>query len=107
MVKHKINKQNRFISKELFKDEPGRYADVPVVQRIYFFKDKRKRDTDNLDIGTKAYIDGMADAGCFKNDYQVSFLPTLKVYKKTVDSYMRIYLFDGFPENKILEIKDE
>jgi crossover junction endodeoxyribonuclease RusA len=43
----------------------------------FYFKDKRRRDRDNLLASCKAIFDGLADAGVVENDAAFGYLPVL------------------------------
>jgi len=46
-----------------------------TVQATFYFKDKRRRDRDNLLASMKAAFDGLADAGLVTNDAGFTYLP--------------------------------
>jgi crossover junction endodeoxyribonuclease RusA len=48
-----------------------------VVLLKFYFKDKRRRDRDNLLASCKAIFDGLADAGVVDNDAAFGYLPVL------------------------------
>jgi crossover junction endodeoxyribonuclease RusA len=43
----------------------------------FYFKDKRRRDRDNLLASMKAAFDGLADAGLVVNDAAFAYMPVL------------------------------
>ena len=45
------------------------------VKCRFFFKDRRRRDKDNLLSSMKAAFDGLADAGVVANDSELTYLP--------------------------------
>jgi Holliday junction resolvase RusA-like endonuclease len=45
------------------------------VQATFYFRDKRRRDRDNLLASLKAYFDGLADSGLIANDSGLTHLP--------------------------------
>ena len=57
---------------------PPKWKSATVLIRAYF-KDKRKRDKDNIQASCKAYFDGLADAGLIDNDSGLTHLP-MEVY---------------------------
>ena len=77
------------------------FLDAPVVQRIFYFKDNRRRDLDNFEAGTKYYLDGMTQARCFEDDSLCTFLPSLK--RKSEIPRLEIYLFSSIPEKTVLK----
>ena len=46
-----------------------------TIQMTFFFRDKRRRDKDNLLASIKAAADGLQDAGVIANDSGLTFLP--------------------------------
>jgi Holliday junction resolvase RusA-like endonuclease len=60
----------------------GQYKSKPRwenahVHIVYFFKDERRRDKDNLLAWLKAAMDGIADAGIVSNDSGFVYMPVL------------------------------
>ena len=55
-------------------DHPPNWGSASVLVRAYF-KDKRKRDKDNIQASLKAAFDGLADAGLIDNDSGLTHLP--------------------------------
>lgn len=51
--------------------------DKAAVECRWFFKDRRRRDQDNLSASLKAYWDGLVDAGVFSDDSGLVHLPAL------------------------------
>jgi Holliday junction resolvase RusA-like endonuclease len=88
MALHKAKKKARFISKAETLDALHRYyrefglpfkkplLETAEIKRVFFFKVNRRRDPDNLDASTKAYIDGLRDAGLLADDDKITYLPT-------------------------------
>lgn len=52
------------------------------VQCVFIFKDKRRRDTDNLLASMKPAFDGLADAELVKNDREFTYLPVQQFVDK-------------------------
>ena len=46
-----------------------------TVQATFYFRDKRRRDRDNMLSSCKAYFDGLADSGLIANDSGLTHLP--------------------------------
>lgn len=60
---------------EVIEDEPMESA---AVQCVFFFKDKRRRDGDNLLASMKSAFDGLVDAGVFSDDSGLTHLPVVQ-----------------------------
>jgi crossover junction endodeoxyribonuclease RusA len=52
--------------------------DAATVQCRFFFRDKRRRDGDNLLASTKPIWDGLVDAGVFSDDSGLTHLPVVQ-----------------------------
>lgn len=63
-----------------------------VVQCHFYFRDSRRRDTDNLLASMKSAFDGLVDAGVFVDDNELTHLPATKsVDKQAPRVEVRIY----------------
>jgi crossover junction endodeoxyribonuclease RusA len=51
--------------------------EAATVLLKFYFKDKRRRDRDNLLASCKAIFDGLADAGVVVNDAAFAYMPVL------------------------------
>jgi len=58
------------------KNDPPRWKSAQV-HIVYFFKDSRRRDRDNLLAWLKSAFDGLADAGVVENDADFVYHPIL------------------------------
>lgn len=47
------------------------------VHIVFFFRDERRRDRDNLLAWMKAGMDGIADSGIVRNDADFTYMPVL------------------------------
>lgn len=72
-------KQCRWESKMMAfcRREPFEVLEKATIQCRFYFRDKRRRDKDNLLASCKAYFDGLADAGLVRDDSQLSYLPVV------------------------------
>lgn len=61
---------------------PGPKWPAAQVHIVYFFKDTRRRDRDNLLAWLKAGIDGIADSGIVGNDADFVYHPILLAVDK-------------------------
>lgn len=57
-------------------DGPYRWP-AASVQARFFFRDRRRRDRDNLLASLKAAFDGLADAGVVQDDAGLTHLPVI------------------------------
>lgn len=51
--------------------------DAVRIEARFFFRDKRRRDRDNLLASLKSAFDGIADAGLVRNDSDITHLPVV------------------------------
>ena len=58
-----------------------RWHDAIAVP-FYYFDDRRHRDMINLNMGLKAAIDGMVDAGLLEDDEWLTLMPPIVGYDK-------------------------
>lgn len=65
--------------RHLLPDGPLREA---TIRRKFYFKDNRRRDSDNFSSMTKAYIDGLVDGKILIDDDRITYLPTLMLKDK-------------------------
>ena len=77
MRKYRLTKQYRDMACQQMTDARIESAPWPKasVTLKYYFKDKRRRDTDNLVGWFKAGADGLADAGIVEDDSAFTFEP--------------------------------
>lgn len=61
-----------------------------IMNRYWFFKQKRPRDYDNFCAGTKYYTDSLVDCGLIKNDSNRHIM------------IGDIFHFEGYPEEKLV-----
>lgn len=79
-VKAKVTKRARIDAKYATLDAINRTPGAGLwedatVQAAFYFRDRRRRDKDNMLASLKAYVDGIADARLVANDFGFTHLP--------------------------------
>lgn len=79
-----------------------------VVRPVFHFEKKRGRDIDGMVSSLKAYMDGINDAGLFKDDKYLQWLPPLHdIDKENPHVELRFYhgTLKPIPDNELIEPK--
>ncbi len=98
-VKAKIVKSTRYSAYLSFRSLRVQYKipdsyEKATIKRVFYFKDKRRRDSDNFDAMTKSVTDGMRDSGLLKDDDQITWLPTEFIVDKDTRPRLEYHLYD-------------
>ncbi len=64
------------------------------IKRIFYFKDNRHCDEDNLDASTKHHTDGICDSSIIKNDKGIHWLETEIVINKEKAGTMEYHFYE-------------
>ena len=86
MVKHRVKSTARLLAKleainamtRAEMDQPGEWRwkwPAATVRCLFYFRQNRRRDADNLLASMKTYFDGLTDSGLIDDDHGLTHLP--------------------------------